>query len=128
MAEYRLGLSIEPLSMGIANTTTVRAADITLVTGKGGVLGGILSTDATPTSDAPLALARLFTSSVRVCESLVLDIGNPPLVLVAIAWRFPRIPDALLLPDIRQFPEHVLEVFHLQPPARLPQYHIQLVS
>jgi hypothetical protein len=65
MAENRLGLSIDPRSIGIAKTTTQRASDITLVTGSGGVQGGMDSIAATPTNAAPLAIAVALISLVK---------------------------------------------------------------
>ena len=69
MAEYRLLLSIDPRNMGMTNTTTLRASGIILVTGNGGVHGGIDSMAATPTNDAPLVIAVALTSWVNSCIS-----------------------------------------------------------
>jgi hypothetical protein len=65
MAENILGLSIDPRSIGIAKTTTLRASDITLVTGSGGVQGGINSIAVTPINAAPLAIAVALISLVN---------------------------------------------------------------
>jgi hypothetical protein len=65
MAENILGLSIDPRSIGIAKTKTLRASGMTLVTGSGGVQGGIDSIAVTPTNAAPLAIAVALISLVN---------------------------------------------------------------
>jgi hypothetical protein len=79
MAEYRLGLSIDPRSIGIANTTTLLASGITLVTGSGGVQAGMDSIAATPTNAAPLAVAAALISLVNSFdteEALIISRGR----------------------------------------------------
>jgi len=77
MAENRLGLSIDPRSIGIAKTTILRASGITLVTGSGGVQGGMDSIATTPTNAAPLAIAAALISLVNSCdENRVLMISH----------------------------------------------------
>jgi hypothetical protein len=62
--------------MGIAKTTTLRASGISLVTGSGGVQGGMDSIAATPTNAAPLAIAVALISLVNSCgENRVLMIS-----------------------------------------------------
>jgi hypothetical protein len=62
--------------MGIAKTTTLCASGITLVTGKGGLQGGIDSIAATPTSAAPLAIAAALISLVNSCDENSALMGN----------------------------------------------------
>jgi hypothetical protein len=76
MAENKLGLSIDPRSIGIAKTTTLRASGITLVTGNGGVQDGMDSIAATPTSAAPLANAVALISLVSSCAEYPVLMGQ----------------------------------------------------